>query len=126
MELKKIIEISRQKIIETHNAFYAGHPEVAKSYLVETYNLLCKYFRVLSEHDITELVDTETPLEGLRDSVWTDWFERLKLTNPPAYRFFPESLTQTTTRNCDFELKNESGFCLQGFIAGEGFIPTTL
>ncbi|HUU17604.1 MAG TPA: hypothetical protein VMW72_10680 [Sedimentisphaerales bacterium] len=93
MELKKIIEISRQKIIETHNAFYAGHPEVAKSYLVETYNLLYKYFRVLSEHDITKLVDTETPLEGLKDSVWTDWFERLKLTNPSAYRFFLETLT---------------------------------
>ena len=28
-------------------------------------------------------------------------------------------------RNCDFELKNGSGFYLQGLIAGESFIPTT-
>ncbi len=27
--------------------------------------------------------------------------------------------------NCDFELKNGSGFYLQGFIAGERFEPTT-
>ena len=30
------------------------------------------------------------------------------------------------TVNCDFELKNRSGFCLQGFIAGARFEPTTL
>lgn len=64
MELKEIIEISRQKIIEAHNAFYAGHPDVAKSYLVETHNLLQL---VSPEPDITELPDVETPLEGLRD-----------------------------------------------------------
>jgi len=29
-------------------------------------------------------------------------------------------------RNCDFELKNGSGFYLQGFIAGARFEPTTL
>jgi len=29
-------------------------------------------------------------------------------------------------RNCDFELKNGSGFGLQGFIAGARFEPTTL
>jgi len=40
MELKEVIEISRQKIIEAHNAFYAGHPDVAKSYLVEAHNFL--------------------------------------------------------------------------------------
>ena len=34
-------------------------------------------------------------------------------------------LIQTSGRNRDFELKNGSGFYLQGFIAGEGFIPTT-
>ena len=28
-------------------------------------------------------------------------------------------------RNCDFELKNGSGFCLQGLIAGERSEPTT-
>jgi len=33
--------------------------------------------------------------------------------------------TPRRSRNCDFELKNGSGFCLRGLIAGEGFIPTT-
>jgi hypothetical protein len=28
---------------------------------------------------------------------------------------------QTTSRSCDFELKNGSGFCLQGFIAGASY-----
>ena len=28
--------------------------------------------------------------------------------------------------NCDFELKNGSGFCFQGFIAGERFEHTTV
>jgi len=64
MELKEVIEILRQKIIEAHNAFYAGHPDVAKSYLVEAHNFLQL---VSPEPDITELADTETPLEGLRD-----------------------------------------------------------
>ena len=65
MELRKIIEISRLKIIETHNAFYAGHPEVAENYLVEAHDFLHKYFKLPS--DVTDLADTETPLEGLRD-----------------------------------------------------------
>ena len=33
---------------------------------------------------------------------------------------------QTTSRNCDFELKNGSGFWGRGFIAGALFEPTTL
>jgi len=32
---------------------------------------------------------------------------------------------QATSRNCDFELKNGSGFCFQGFIAGARFEHTT-
>ena len=97
MNLKQIIEISRQKIIEAHNAFYAGHPDVAKSYLIETHNLLQL---VSPEPDITEPADTETPLEGLKDqeraaqdSVWTDWFERLKKTKPFSFNLFLELLT---------------------------------
>jgi hypothetical protein len=33
---------------------------------------------------------------------------------------------QTTSRNCDFELKNGSEYYLQGLIAGGRFEPTTL
>ena len=43
MELKEIIEISRQKIIETHNAFFGDHPEVAEKYL-----FIHKYFMVIA------------------------------------------------------------------------------
>lgn len=31
------------------------------------------------------------------------------------------SVSAFSARNCDFELKNGSGFCFQGFIAGERF-----
>jgi len=46
------------------------------------------------------------------------------------YRYFIRIVLITTAakqlrRNCDFELKNGSGFYLQGFIAGAGFEPTT-
>ena len=80
MELKEAIESSRRKIIAAHNVFHGGHHEsvlpnvcnssmkVAENYLVELHNLLHKYFKVpLPEHGINELVDTETPLEGLKD-----------------------------------------------------------
>ena len=56
MKLKEIIEISKQKIIEAHNAFYAGQPDVAKSCLVEAHNLLQL---VSPKPDITELADND-------------------------------------------------------------------
>ena len=64
MELKEAIEITRQKIIEALTAITAEDYDVAKNCLTETHNFLQA---VSPEHDITELVDTETPLEGLRD-----------------------------------------------------------
>jgi len=41
-------------------------------------------------------------------------------------RMVRKKVTQTTSRNCDFELKNGFGFCLQGFIAGGRYEHTTL
>lgn len=97
MELKDVIETSRQKIIAAHNVFHGGHHElvlpnvcnssmkVAESYLVELHNLLHKYFKVpLPEPDITELADVETPLEGLRDQERT---AQDSAENEPAINF---------------------------------------
>ena len=74
MELKKIIEISRQKIIDAHNAFYAGNPKFAKSCLIEAHNVLQA---VSPEPDITEPADTGTP--SAQDSLsFTEHMNRIE------------------------------------------------
>ena len=98
MELKKLVDNSRTKIIEAHNAFYAEHHDVAENCLVETHNFLHEYFKMPLE--VPVLAETETPLWGLKDqervaqgSMWTDGFENFKRTNPSAYMFFLKILT---------------------------------
>jgi len=39
--------------------------------------------------------------------------------------FLMPASSSTTSRNCDFELKNRVGFCGRGFIAGARYEPTT-
>lgn len=65
MELKEAIEITRQKIIEALTAITAKNYDAAKNCLTKTHNFL----QAVSpeHHDITDLADTETPLESLRD-----------------------------------------------------------
>jgi len=82
-----------------------------------------------------------SPVNGATISTFTDIIGTVDDTNLLSYSLevapasggaFTEIANGTSIvidgrgRNCDFELKNGSGFGLQGFIAGARFEPTTL
>jgi hypothetical protein len=54
-------------------------------------------------------------LEGANGNVGGDVYGLAGLIPPTGVSF------RQPSRNCDFELKNGSGFCFQGFIAGARF-----
>ena len=44
MDLKDVIKSNREKAIEAHNAFHAGHHDVAENFLMEQMLKTCAYF----------------------------------------------------------------------------------
>lgn len=65
MDLKDVVESVRQKAIEVHNAFHAGHPDVAENYLRGIRAEIMDYEKdkATPERDVTESATSETPAE---------------------------------------------------------------
>ena len=65
MDLKDVIEDVRVKAIEAHNAFHAGHGDVAENYLGEISVAIDAYFikPTTPAGDVTESATSEKPAE---------------------------------------------------------------
>ena len=65
MDLKDVIADVRQKAIEAHNAFHAGHKDVARNYLGEIRSEIQVFFGEGKEPwgDVTAPTDKQKPAE---------------------------------------------------------------
>ena len=65
MDLKDVIKSNREKAIEAHNAFHAGHSDVAENYLMEQMLKTCAYFdgKITLPGGVNEPTDKLKPAE---------------------------------------------------------------
>ena len=63
MDLKDVIADVREKAIEAHNAFHAGHGDVSEKYLLEIAEKIVEYLEITipKKVDVTEATDIQTP-----------------------------------------------------------------
>lgn len=66
MDLKDVIATVREKAIEAHNAFHAGHHDVAEQYLAGIRAQIVEYERAPEQRteDVTESATSEKPAEA--------------------------------------------------------------
>ena len=65
MDLKDVIKEVRDKAVEAHNAFHAGHHDVAENYLMEQMLKICAYFN--GNITLPEVVKTSASTEKTED-----------------------------------------------------------
>ena len=70
MDLKDLVQNVRDKANEAHNAFHAGHHDVAEQYLAGIRAQILEYERAPEQRteDVTKLATTEKPDEDQKDT----------------------------------------------------------